>query len=85
MRNFPWISDGQLAEARPVADGYAQVKRNRSIQFSVALPPLDESDVDTSESVVAVGAHSVHSVYGQPDADSVAAQSDRIVDALADK
>ncbi len=40
---------------------------------------------DPPEVVVALGAHLLHSVFDQPDAESVAAQYDRIIDALDDK
>ena len=46
----------------------------------------DEPDGRHAEDVVAVGASTLlHSVFDQPDAESVAAQYDRIIDALADK
>jgi hypothetical protein len=48
-------------------------------------PAFGELDGCDPEGVLAVGASPLHSVYDQPDAASVQAQFDRVLDALADK
>lgn len=48
-------------------------------------PLRSQSDGSHPEALLAVGAHLLHSIYDQPDAESVVAQYDRVLDALTDK
>src|SRR5206468_2526374 len=57
----------------------------RGVLAALPNPLHDEPDGRHAQDVVAGGRTLLHSVFDQPDADSVAAQYDRIIDALGDK
>jgi hypothetical protein len=61
------------------------VPPSRCIVAALPHPLCDHPDGRHAQVVVAVGATFLHSVFDQPDAESVGAQYDRIIDALSDQ